>query len=167
MSSLVAALSFSQCFLLVAFMFSSFFCRATMGPFISGICDQHFGFQWAMSVAGFICLSHAVLLVVFTLYEYVVISREHVDNRLLDDEEKLLSTNWNVGESAEPFAWSHREPCKPNKCKSIAGKKGYWSQLALTSKKPKSWLGVTRLQKNRVSLAQKESGKACYWRSSS
>lgn len=63
-----------------------------MGPFISGICDEHFGFQWAMSVAGFICLSHAVLLVVFTLYEYVVI-REHVDNRLLDDEEKLLSTN--------------------------------------------------------------------------
>ncbi|XP_029209764.2 MFS-type transporter SLC18B1-like isoform X2 [Acropora millepora] len=58
---------------------------ATIGPFISGICDEHFGFQWAMSVAGFICLSHAVLLVVFTLYEYVVI-REHVDNRLLDEE---------------------------------------------------------------------------------
>lgn len=113
----------------------------TIGPFISGICDEHFGFQWAMSVAGFICLSHAVLLVLFTLYEYMVTSREHVNNRLLDEEGKLLSTNWNLVESAKQFAWSHREPCKPEKCKSIAGLKGYWPQLALTLKKLKSWLG--------------------------
>jgi len=50
---------------------SMFYLGATIGPSIAGIFNEHFGFQWSTSIAGFIAFGHAMLLSAFTLYERV------------------------------------------------------------------------------------------------
>ncbi|CAH3114199.1 unnamed protein product [Porites lobata] len=46
-----------------------FYLGATIGPSIAGIFSENFGFQWATSIAGFICFGQALLLSAFTMFE--------------------------------------------------------------------------------------------------
>ncbi|XP_068717087.1 MFS-type transporter SLC18B1-like [Montipora capricornis] len=80
--------------LLSSIYLSVYFMGETIGPFIAAVCDEYFGFQWAMSVAGFICISQAFLLLVFTFYEYMF-PRNVADCGTLkeDEKRKLMSSN--------------------------------------------------------------------------
>ncbi|KAJ7370108.1 hypothetical protein OS493_034037, partial [Desmophyllum pertusum] len=50
---------------------SMYYLGAFIGPTIAGIFEEHFGFEWAMSIASFICFCQALLIFVFTLCENV------------------------------------------------------------------------------------------------
>ncbi|XP_068762781.1 MFS-type transporter SLC18B1-like isoform X2 [Montipora capricornis] len=80
--------------LLSSISVSVYFMGETIGPFIAAVCDEYFGFQWAMSVAGFICISQAFLLLVFTFYEYMF-PRNVADCGTMkeDEKRKLMSGN--------------------------------------------------------------------------
>lgn len=55
---------------LVSSIYSSMnYLGATIGPILAGVLDEHFGFEWAMSVAAFICFFQVVLICFFTLRE--------------------------------------------------------------------------------------------------
>jgi len=69
-----------------------FYLGATIGPTIAGITEQHFGFQWATSIAGFICFGHAMLLSAFTMFEHLF-QRNESNCGLYDEEGKPLLPN--------------------------------------------------------------------------
>ncbi|RMX47169.1 hypothetical protein pdam_00022818, partial [Pocillopora damicornis] len=50
---------------------SMYYLGATIGPSLAGVLDDHFGFEWAMSVAAFICLFHTLVICLFTMSEKI------------------------------------------------------------------------------------------------
>ncbi|XP_066020939.1 MFS-type transporter SLC18B1-like [Pocillopora verrucosa] len=67
---------------------SLYYLGAFIGPSLGGAFDEHFGFQWAMTIAGLISFAQALVVLIFTLVEKV--SRGKCSNQT---EEKLSLLN--------------------------------------------------------------------------
>ncbi|XP_073244210.1 MFS-type transporter SLC18B1-like [Porites lutea] len=72
---------------------SMFYLGATIGPSIAGVTDEHLGFQWSTSIAGFICVAHALLLLIFTVFKPISDWVRDNNSGLAEEEEKPMLGN--------------------------------------------------------------------------